>query len=110
MSSPEPAAPWGLRLVNAGLLVLLVLLLGVCALSLVSYLSRPEEYSFGTEVGGWLYRSARHYLSGLMAEAVVLVGGIALSLLERSPSRVLLIRLLTLLLEGVLQVAAALAR
>jgi len=108
MSSPPPApASRGLRLVNASLLVLLVLLLGVSLLSLTSYLRHPEEYTFGTEAGGWLYRSARHYLGGLMAEALVLVGGIVLSLLERNPARVLITRLLTLLLEGVLLVAAA---
>jgi hypothetical protein len=112
MSSPPQgaAAPWGWRLANAALLVLLVLLLAAVGSELISYLQSPGDYFFGTEVGGWLYRSSRHYVGGLLAQAVVLVGGIVLSLLERQPGRVMLIRLLSLLLEGAILLAAALWR
>ena len=73
-----PAAPWPRWLdgLSRGALVVLAL---VCVASLASYLLAPEQYTFGTEVGGWTYRSRAHYLSPLLAELCVLVGAGALS-------------------------------
>jgi len=82
------------------LLVLLLLLLGLSVSSLADYLLQPETYNFGTEVGGWLYSSRLHYLGGLLAELLVLSGGLVLSFLVRSPKRILGSRLTAVLVEG----------
>jgi hypothetical protein len=65
---------------------------------------------FGTEVGGWLYRARLHYLGSLLAELLALAGGLVMSLLARSPARVLVIRLVTLLIDGAFIASAALVR
>jgi hypothetical protein len=107
MSSPVPDSR-GLRVLNGLLLVLLVGLMGLCGFSLADVFLHPESYRFGTEVGGWQYRSRMHYLSGLLVELLVLAGGLGMSLLARGPARVLGIRLFTLLIDGTFIASAAL--
>ena len=109
MSSSAPvSASRGLRAFNVLLLVVLVVLMGLCGVSLADFLLQPESYRFGTEVGGWLHRSREHYVGSLLAELVVLAGGLVMSLLARSPARVLVIRLLTLLIDGIFIVSTTL--
>ncbi len=109
MSNPPPASR-GLRVLNGLLLVVLVALLGLWGLSLADFLLQAQSYHFGTEVGGWPYRSRPHYLGSLAVELLVLAGGLVMSLLARSPARVLLLRLLTLLMDGAFIASAALVR
>jgi hypothetical protein len=85
MNSP-PASRW-LRWLNGLLRVLLILLLALCMVSLVSYLLHPEEYRFGTEVGGLRYRSSLHYSGLLILEALLLCCGLVLSFITRTPIR-----------------------
>lgn len=107
MSSPALASR-GLRVFNVLLLVVLVVLMGLCGITLAVFLLQPESYRFGTEVGGWLYRSRLHFLGSQLAELLVLAGGLVMSLLARSPARVLVIRLLTVLIDGTFIVGATL--
>jgi hypothetical protein len=99
-SSPPPTTSRGPRLLNVLLVVVLFLWLGLSAASLADYLLQPESYRFGTEVGGWLYRSRLHYLGGLLVELLVLAAGLVLSFVARGPVRALAIRGLTLLVTG----------
>lgn len=109
MSSAPPASP-GLRALNVLLMVVLVALMALSGVSLADFLLQPESYRFGTEVGGWIYRSRLHYLGSLLAELLVLSGGLVTSLLTRSPSRTLLVRLFTLLMDGTFIATTALVR
>jgi hypothetical protein len=111
MSSSAPASTSrGLRAFNVLLLVALVVMVGLCGVSLADFLLQPESYRFGTEVGGWVYRSRVHYVGSLLAELVVLAGGLVMSILARNPARVLVIRLLSLLIDGAFIAGAALVR
>lgn len=82
------------------LMVVLVALVVLNGVSLADFFLQPESYRFGTEVGGWMYRSHLHYLGSLLAELLVLSGGLVLSFFTRSPSRTLLVRLTILLMDG----------
>jgi hypothetical protein len=99
MTSP-PASRW-LRWLNGLLRVLILLLLGLCVASLASYLLHPEEYRFGTEVGGLLYRSSHHYSGLLLLEALLLAGGLVLSFVTRTPLRRMWLGLGVVLLDSV---------
>jgi hypothetical protein len=89
----------GLKLLNGLLLLLLLLMLTLSSVSLISYLLQPDAYRFGTEVGSWLYDTRTHFLGGLLTELLVLTGGLAWSLLARSPARALAIRASAVLLD-----------
>ena len=99
MNSPS-ASRW-LGLFNGLLLVLIILLLSLCGTALASYLLHPEEYRFGTEVGGILYRSSLHYSGLLLIELLLLCGGLVLSFLTRTPTRRMWLRLALVLLDSV---------
>jgi hypothetical protein len=96
----SPPAPRWLRWVNGLLVVLILLLMGLSGASLASYLQNPEEYHFGTEVGGILYRSSQHYTAILLIESLVLAGVLALSFFTRAPVRRMWLRLSVVLLDG----------
>ncbi|HEX5750656.1 MAG TPA: hypothetical protein VFZ09_30800 [Archangium sp.] len=99
MSSP-PASRW-LRWLNGLLQLLIFLLLALCVATLASYLLHPEEYRFGTEVGGLRYRSSLHYSGLLLLEALLLCCGLVLTFVTRTPIRRMWLALGVVLLDGV---------
>ena len=103
---PAPA-PLALRVCNSLLLGALAVLVLIEGSSLVSYLLQPESYRFGTEVGGWAYRSRAHYLSSTLVGLLIALGGGLLSFLSSHVSRTLVLRLLAFLLDIVLLTATA---
>ena len=100
MNSP-PASRW-LRWLNGLLRVLLLLLLALCGATLASYLLHPEEYRFGTEVGGLRYRSSLHYSGFILLEALLLCGGLVLTFVARTPIRQMWLGLGVVLLDAVI--------
>lgn len=98
----SPFTPRGIQAANGLLLAVIVLLISISGASLASYVSHPEEYRFGTEVSGLLYRSSTHYWSILLGELVFLSSGLVLSFLIRQPVHRLWGRFSVVLADGIL--------
>ena len=71
-------------LVLFGSVLIASLVLGLLALT--DYLSRPEAYRFGTEVGGWLYDSVWVYVGYMMLTVLVSCWGLISIWVSRSVS------------------------
>jgi len=64
-------------LVVCAIALLALLVLGAIV-ALLDYVSYGEDYRFGTEVAGFSYRSAHHFVLAAVAQSVLGVGSIAL--------------------------------
>ncbi|SEL63531.1 hypothetical protein SAMN05444354_107178 [Stigmatella aurantiaca] len=98
----SPLTPHRVQIANGLLLAVIVLLISISGASLASYFSHPEEYRFGTEVGGILYRSSTHYWSILLGELTFLSLGLVLSFFIRKPVHKLWGRFSLVLADGIL--------
>jgi hypothetical protein len=64
------------RIVNWALLAFLVLLLFFEVYSLYDLFANSEHYRFGTEIGGWRYRSETSFIVASVLELSIVVIGI----------------------------------
>jgi hypothetical protein len=56
------------------------------------FYARRDDYHFGTEIGGWTYKSESHYLFTLAVTTALISLGLLSGLVLKKPSRLIVLR------------------
>lgn len=79
-------------ILNKLLQALLIIIFFLYVYDLVNYLSAPGIYKFGTEVDGWRYNSATHYLGTLLFELFLISAVLGVGFSQLKINLLLLLR------------------